>query len=1177
MNVLLSLLQKSPDYMQLLQAVEAKQAAAVSGLSQAPRSHVLAALHEHSGRPLVAVCQDDLAASRLASELGAFLGEQPPVLPSRELTLAGAIGVSRQWEQKRLRLLYALAQGQVPVLVTSLDALLLRTMPREVLFSASVRLRCGAEYNVDDLVARLTRAGYTRSSLVEGVGQFALRGGILDVYSPACENPLRAEFFGDELDTMGYFDPITQRRTENVEEAVLLPVAETEAHLHPQGTAGLCEDLRAIIARQQRRKTPNQALIDTLQKDCEALENETLFASADRYMALIYPEFTTAAAYLSQEAVVAFCDHGNLQRAEKEKAEEFGLLLDSFLTSGTLFGELCDYYGSIEDLAAQLRGRAVVYCDGFLAARYPESLPPKKLLSFTARQLPGYGGSLETAAADLKNYTANQYGSIVLCGGQRRGEILKDLLAQNGLNALLAFPLTKLPQPGQILLAPGSLPAGLEYPTLKFAILTEGQIAVRQERKKTRAPKKATNRKKLDSFTDLTPGDLVVHEHHGIGRYVGMEQLKVGGVTKDYVKIAYQGTDCLYVPATQLDLVSKYIGAGEDTPVRLNKLGGDQWQKTKAKAKAAAKDLAAGLIKLYAERKRLPGFAFAADSPWQQEFEESFEYAETDDQLRCIDEIKRDMESPSPMDRLLCGDVGFGKTEVALRAAMKCILDGKQVAILVPTTVLAQQHYLTAMRRFATFPVTIDVLSRFRTPAQIKKTLFDLQSGKIDLIVGTHKLLQKEIHFKDLGLLIVDEEQRFGVTHKERLKELSRGVDVLTLSATPIPRTLNMALSGLRDMSTIEEPPQDRYPVQTFVLEHNDQVVLEAIRRELARGGQVYYLHNRVETIDECAAKLKQQLGEDVSVAVAHGKMGEEGLSDVMQSLTNGDIQVLVCTTIIETGIDVPNVNTLIIEDADKFGLSQLHQLRGRVGRSSRHAYAYLTFRKGKVLSEVAEKRLEAIREYAEFGSGFKIAMRDLEIRGAGDLLGSEQSGHMMSVGYDMYLKLLEEAVLEEQGEGALKEPECTADLNITANIAKTYVTSGEQRMDLYRRMAAIRSQSDADDLLDEIVDRYGDPPKGVLNLIDVALLRARAAAAGITEISQKDTSVMIFMAVLDFAAVSACCAAPDFKGRIFFAAGKQPQLTVKLAKGEDALKIAQKLVGNYAIARSSSTESGNP
>ena len=1167
MNVLLSLLQKSTDYNQLLKAVEAKQAVAVSGLSQAPRSHVLAAAHEQSGRPLVAVCQDDMAAKRLASELGAFLGEEPPVLPSRELTLAGAIGVSRQWEQQRLRLLYALAQGRVPVLVASLDALLLRTIPRQTLFSASVTLRVGAEYSMPELIERLTRAGYSRASLVEGVGQFALRGGILDVYSPAQEKPLRAEFFGDELDTMGYFDPITQRRTENVDEAVLLPVAETEPHLHPQGISGLCEDLRAIIARQQRRKTPNQALIETLQKDCEALENETLFASADRYMALIYPEFTTAASYLPQEAIVAFCDHGNLQRGEKDRAEAFGLLLDSFLSSGTLFGELCDYYATMDDLAASLRGRAVIYCDSFLAARYPESLPPKQLLSFTARQLPGYGGSLETAAADLKNYASNQYGSIVLCGGQRRGEILKELLAKSGLNALLSFPLTKLPQPGQILIAGGSLPAGLEYPTLKFAILTEGQIAVRQERKRVRAPKKATNRKKLDSFTDLTPGDLVVHEHHGIGRYVGMEQLKVGGVTKDYVKIAYQGTDCLYVPATQLDLVSKYIGAGEDTPVRLNKLGGDQWQKTKAKAKAAAKDLAAGLIKLYAERKRLPGFAFAADSPWQQEFEESFEYAETDDQLRCIDEIKRDMESPAPMDRLLCGDVGFGKTEVALRAAMKCMLDGKQVAILVPTTVLAQQHYLTAMRRFATFPVTIDVLSRFRTPAQIKKTLFDLQSGKIDLIVGTHKLLQKDIHFHDLGLLIVDEEQRFGVTHKERLKELSRGVDVLTLSATPIPRTLNMALSGLRDMSTIEQPPQDRYPVQTFVLEHQDGILDEAMRRELARGGQVYYLHNRVESIDQCAAKIKQRIPE-AEVAVAHGKMNEEQLGDVMQSMSNGEIQILVCTTIIETGIDIPNVNTLIIEDADRLGLAQLHQIRGRVGRSSRHAYAYLTFRKGKVLSEIAEKRLDTIREYAEFGSGFKIAMRDLEIRGAGDLLGAEQSGHMMTVGYDMYLKLLEDAVLEERGEAAQKEPECTADLTVTANINKDYVASGEQRMDLYRRMAAIRTQEDADELLDEIVDRFGDPPKGVMNLIAIALLRARAAAAGITEITQKDGAVLLSLSTMDFAAISACCAEAQFKGRIFFSAGKVPMLSVKLKKAEDPLKLATQLVGVYAALR---------
>ena len=1159
MNVLLSLLQKSPDYMQLLQAVEAKQAAAVSGLSQAPRSHVLAALHEHSGRPLVAVCQDDLAASRLASELGAFLGEQPPVLPSRELTLAGAIGVSRQWEQKRLRLLYALAQGQVPVLVTSLDALLLRTMPREVLFSASVRLRCGAEYNVDDLVARLTRAGYTRSSLVEGVGQFALRGGILDVYSPACENPLRAEFFGDELDTMGYFDPITQRRTENVEEAVLLPVAETEAHLHPQGTAGLCEDLRAIIARQQRRKTPNQALIDTLQKDCEALENETLFASADRYMALIYPEFTTAAAYLSQEAVVAFCDHGNLQRAEKEKAEEFGLLLDSFLTSGTLFGELCDYYGSIEDLAAQLRGRAVVYCDGFLAARYPESLPPKKLLSFTARQLPGYGGSLETAASDLKNYTANQYGSIVLCGGQRRGEILKDLLAQNGLNALLAFPLTKLPQPGQILLAPGSLPAGLEYPTLKFAILTEGQIAVRQERKKTRAPKKATNRKKLDSFTDLTPGDLVVHEHHGIGRYVGMEQLKVGGVTKDYVKIAYQGTDCLYVPATQLDLVSKYIGAGEDTPVRLNKLGGDQWQKTKAKAKAAAKDLAAGLIKLYAERKRLPGFAFAADSPWQQEFEESFEYAETDDQLRCIDEIKRDMESPSPMDRLLCGDVGVGKTEVALRAAFKCVMGGKQCALLAPTTLLAWQHYNTLLSRMEAFPVKVGMLSRFRTAKQQKETLRGLQSGSVDIVVGTHRLLSKDVRFHDLGLVIIDEEQRFGVKHKEKLKENFIGVDMLTLSATPIPRTLNMAMSGIRDLSTIEQPPIERQPVETFVLEYNDVILAEAMKKELARGGQVYYLHNRVDNIESTAAHVSQMVP-GARVGIAHGKMTEEELNPVWQHLLNGEIDILVCTTLIETGIDVRNCNTLIIEDADRMGLAQLYQIRGRVGRSGRKAYAYFTFRRDKTLTDIAQKRLSAIREFTAFGSGFRIAMRDLQIRGAGSLLGHSQHGHMEAVGYDLYVKMLGQAIAAARGEAPPPDKsDCLVDITVDAFLPEEYIPDAAGRIEAYKRIAAIETTSDAEDVLDELIDRYGSPPKSVQGLVDVSLVRVTAARVGIAEIVQRGDQLILYSDIVGPKQLGEVM--EKFPHRVLYNALGRPYFSLRVQKGESPLVLLRDVV----------------
>ena len=566
------------------------------------------------------------------------------------------------------------------------------------------------------------------------------------------------------------------------------------------------------------------------------------------------------------------------------------------------------------------------------------------------------------------------------------------------------------------------------------------------------------------------------------------------------------------------------------------------------------------LIKLYAARKRQEGYAFSADTPWQQEFEENFPYPETDDQLRCIAEIKADMESPSPMDRLLCGDVGFGKTEVALRAVMKAVMDSKQVAILVPTTVLAQQHYFTAVSRFRGFPVNIDVLSRFRTPAEQNRTLQNIRAGTVDVVIGTHKLLQKSVQFKNLGLLIVDEEQRFGVSHKERLKELSAGVDVLTLSATPIPRTLNMALSGIRDMSTLEEPPADRYPVQTFVIEHNNAILDDAIRREIERGGQVYYLHNRVETIDQCASALKRRIP-GLSVAVAHGKMGEDALGDVMQAMADGDIQVLVCTTIIETGLDIPNANTLIIENADRFGLSQLHQLRGRVGRSTRHAYAYFTYRPDKSLTEIAEKRLSAIRDFAEFGSGFKIAMRDLEIRGAGNLLGAEQSGHLMSVGYDMYLKLLDEAVLEERGEKP-QAPDCTADLNVTANVSQDYVSRGEERMDLYRRMAAIRTQQDADDLLDEIIDRYGEPPKGVLNLIDIALLRADAKECGIQDIKQKQSDVLLTMQSMDFQAISAICADPDYKNRLLFVAtAKVPTLRLKLHSGADSLKQTKALI----------------
>ncbi len=1165
MEQLFALLKTIPEYAELLSALSAGESAAVTGIGQINRSHMLSGLYRDLNRPIAIVCQDDMAARRLQQELKDFLGLTAPIFPSRELTLYDAAVVSRSWEQKRLRQLYDLATGQTRLQIFTWESLSLRTMPKSVLLGAAFTLEVGKEYPLEDLLKKLTAAGYSRCGMVEGSGQFAVRGGIVDIFSPAQDQPFRAEFFGDELDSMGFFDPQTQRRSENLESAVIVPVAETQPSLHPKGIEGLCQDLRSLIARQKRRKNPNQALIAILEKDLEKYENGRSNPASDRYLALIYPQMATAADYIPQDALVALLDQSSLHRTARSRMEELGMQLDSLLQSGQVAGELCDFAAQWEDFCQTLADKTAVYFDAFGGSAYPEAQPPKHLYPLIAKQLPGYSGNLDTAASDLAHYQKMEFGSLVLCGSRRRAEILQEMLRGKNLSGFLCIPLTTLPKPGQILLTDGTLPYGMEYPLSKIAVLTEGQLMAHSEPKK-KGPKKtgSTNRQKLNSFTDLTPGDLVVHENYGIGRFMAMEQILVDGAIKDYIKIAYQGSDTLFVPATQLDMVSKYIGSGgEDSNVKLNKIGSDAWQKTKAKARKAAKDMAAELIQLYAARKRQSGYAFSADAPWQKEFEDNFPYPETDDQLRCIADIKRDMESPTPMDRLLCGDVGFGKTEVALRAVMKAVMDGKQVAILVPTTVLAQQHYQTAVARFRGFPVNIDVLSRFRTPKMQQQTLRNLAAGSVDLIIGTHKLLQKSVQFKDLGLLIIDEEQRFGVSHKERLKEMAKGIDVLTLSATPIPRTLNMALSGIRDMSTIEEPPADRYPVQTFVMEHNTAILDDAIRREIERGGQVYYLHNRTETIDQCASALQRRIP-GLLVGVAHGQMGEDALGDVMQAMAEGDIQVLVCTTIIETGLDIPNANTLIIENADRFGLSQLHQLRGRVGRSTRHAYAYFTYRPDKNLTEIAEKRLSAIRDFAEFGSGFKIAMRDLEIRGAGNLLGAEQSGHMMSVGYDMYLKLLDEAVLEEQGK-APKMPDCTADLNVTANVDKAYVSRGEERMDLYRRMAAIRTQEDADDLLDEIVDRYGEPPKGVLNLIDIALLRAKAQEVGITDIRQKSGDVLFTLCNLNFEAVGALCADETYKTRVTFLANtKEPTLRLKLSAGVDSLKQSKVFVDRY-------------
>ena len=1164
MEHFLKKLQTIPEVTELIRRVEEGGCpAVVSGLQPVQRACVGAAVAKAADRPAVFLCGDEREARQLAGDLRTLLAQEPVLLLSREWQLRPGAVSSRDWERGRLAALYAMARGGASVVVATADALMARTMPPALLEELSMTLEVGQRADLSELTERLLAAGYARCEQVEGVGQFALRGGILDVFSPLMDQPVRCEFFDDEVDALGAFDPVTQRRTANVERALLLPAAEVLPRSAPGGLEGLSRKLEALAEKlEKKEKTAHAA--PRLREDAEKLRCGADPGGMDRYLAAVYPEASAGVHYLPDGAVVILCESGRVDERVKGTLLAVKQDTETLLEAGLMAGEYARLCLSAEELYAALEDFPVIMEDALPTSRHP--LRPRGLLSMDARQLSSYGGSLETAVADLERYRGSGSAVLVLCGGENRANNLQRLLEERGIPAVLDLKGAALPGSGEVRISLGALSAGCEWPYLKLAVLTEGQLtASAQKRVKL---KKESNRQKIQSYTDLTPGDLVVHVHHGVGRFAGIQRMPVDGVEKDYIKISYAGGDCLYVPATQLDQVSKYIGGGEDRErTKLNKLGGTEWAKQKTRAKKAAKDLAKGLTALYAERQRRPGFAFSPDSPWQVEFEESFPYAETNDQLRAIQEIKKDMEKPRPMDRLLCGDVGYGKTEVALRAVMKCVLDGKQAAILVPTTVLAQQHYATACGRFKDFPVEIEVLSRFTTAKEQKRILAAVKDGSVDLLIGTHKLLQKGMEFKDLGLLIIDEEQRFGVTHKERLKEMSRQVDVLTLSATPIPRTLNMALSGLRDMSTIEEPPADRQPVQTYVLEHDWAILEDAMRKELARGGQVYYLHNRVESIDLTASRIQKMLGPEVRIVVGHGKMGEQELSSVMQAMVDGEADILVCTTIIETGIDIPNANTLIIEDADKMGLAQLHQIRGRIGRSVRRAYAYLTYRKGKVLQETAAKRLSAIREYVEFGSGFKIAMRDLEIRGAGNLLGPEQSGYLMTVGYDLYLKLLEEAVLEERGEEKQIETECSADLTVNANIPEQYVASAEQRMDLYRRIAAIRTDDDASDLLDEMLDRYGEAPRSVLALLDVALLRSAAAKAGVSDITQKKDVLRFTLAVFRPEALVAVCGQNKYKFRLTLAAGEVPALTLKLKPGEDVLETALTLVEDLKLA----------
>ena len=1139
--------------------------ALISGLSPVHRANLAAALYNKLRMPLFVICPDDTAAESFGRDLAAMTGKEVNVLGMRDFVFYPAEAVSRPAEQKRIAALYKLVSGESELTVASVSGLMQRTFPPALLKRAAYDITDTSTAPPEEVEDALLRCGYVKCEQVEGPGQYARRGGILDFFSPADTEPVRVEFWGDDIDSMAHFDVQSQRRGDPMRACRILPALEALPSLSTGGAGAVAREIERFADNYSKRRKSEQAikLTAAMRSDAEKLSNGISLTDADRYLPSLYEE-ASGFDYIPADALVFLDQPGRcMERGrnfEKQLSDDVGELQKKSMIAMSHDA----FRLSVEKLMKALPEFPLYMADAFTVGSTP--VPPKTLTSLAAKQLPSYAGSAQAACDDVAAYLKQNYRVVVLAGDERRAKTLQEFFHDKGIDAIIDPGLKRMPEAGQCRIAVGAVSAGFEYPSLRLTVLTDAQL-VRARGKSAKAGKKLPpNRQRIESYSDLSPGDFVVHENHGIGKFAGIVRMQVDGFDKDYIKLDYAGGDTLYVPATQLDMVTKYTGAGEEKPVRLSKMGGTEWAKTRSRARASAKDMADRLIKLYAQRQRLPGHAFAPDSEWQREFEENFGYTETDDQLRCIAEIKADMESSVPMDRLLCGDVGFGKTEVALRAVMKCVLDGKQAAILVPTTVLAQQHYQTALQRFFGFPVEIGVLSRLGAGAQTNKTLRDLASGKLDLVVGTHRLLGKDVKFKDLGLLVVDEEQRFGVTHKEHIKELSKGVDVLTLTATPIPRTLNMAMSGIRDMSSIEEPPEDRLPVQTFVMEHDWGVIADAIRREIQRGGQVYYLHNRVEDIDRTALRL-QKLLEDVTVAVAHGQMDKNMLASVMESVVSGETQVLVCTTIIETGIDIPNVNTLIIEDADKLGLAQLHQIRGRVGRSTRRASAYLTFRRDKVLTEIAEKRLSAIRDFAAFGSGFKIAMRDLEIRGAGNLLGAEQSGHMVDVGYDMYMKLLSEAVLEARGIEVPKRADCSADLAVAANIPERYIGSSEQRMDIYRRIAAIRTEEEADDLTDELIDRFGDPPPGVNALIHVALLRGEAGRAGITDIAQKQGYLRFTVRDFDMEKVSALYARPEYRGRLRVEAGSKPCLSLKIKAKGRVIDEARKFVEDWAGA----------
>lgn len=1128
------------------------------GLAAIHKAHFAHVLREETGRGALVFCADEGSATRLAEDLCRMSGKNDAILfPEREFVYHPMESVSREYEQQRLGALRRLQTEPSLIAVASAAAAMQPVPAPEKLTENIVTLRVGEEFPPDRLTDLLLNAGYARADQVEGIGQFSRRGGILDVFPPQRTRPVRVEYWGDAIDTLSGFRVETQRREDRMETAEITPVRELL--YDPARLAGAVRETLREMAPEKRALCGK-----TLEGDARILEETGLLQDADRYFRLIEPEPHNLLSYAGNRMVI-WAEGVSLRDALEKTREAQEKRLRELERNGELAPGAGFRYPDPEAAAAECLAHPLLVFDGF--PRGYRDLPFTTVIPVRANVLSVWNGQLNPLAENLRDYAEKGW-SVHLLGGTRRGAAaIAGDLRERGCPVRFVNP-AETQGEGNITISPGGLSSGFEYPDLRWAVMTCSRFtAPERESMRRRRPKGA---EAVRGLSDLTPGDYVVHSAHGIGIFEGVVKRETQRIVKDYIKIRYAGTDVLFVPVTQLDLVSRYIGGRDENDIRLSRLGGTEWKRTRRRVRESVEAMAKELLELYARRQTVRGHSFAADSDWQREIEEKFEYEETGDQLICTGEIKRDMESPVPMERILCGDVGFGKTEVALRAAVKCVLDGKQCAVLVPTTILAWQHFQTFRQRLDGYPICVELLSRFLTPNQQKEVLRRNREGKVDIVIGTHRLVQEDVRFRDLGLCIVDEEQRFGVRQKEKLKQLRGNVDVLTLSATPIPRTLNMAMSGIRDMSVISEPPRGRKPVQCFVLEYDDGVIEEAIRRELRRGGQVFYLHNRIDSI-ELAAHLLQERFPEARIVTAHGRMDEEEISDAWRRLLDQKIDILVCTTIIESGIDVPNCNTLIVEDADRMGLAQLYQLRGRVGRSERRAYAYFTFRKGRALSPVSEKRLQAIREFTSFGSGFRIAMRDLEIRGAGNILGSEQHGQMEAVGYDLYIKLLGEAIRRQKGEPPRETLECQVDIELDAHIPEQYIPALPQRIDAYKKIAAILDEADRQEVLDELTDRFGRPPDSVVGLLDVALIRGRAARLGIREVNERNGSLLFFGTGL---VPRTAARLQETTGRRVLLGGREkPYLSVRPAAGEKTPECIRRILSALETVREEERE----